>query len=316
MNPIYQVEVAPYARSFRQPLLTSHGIWTVRSGAIVTLTAAAGTIAQGEIAPLEWFGTESLADALEFCRSLNGMITTEQILAIPDRLPCCQFAFESALDDPPKSPLRRGTLSLNPVPPFLRGARGDRLPPIATLLPTGPSAIDQSHYQNGDRCFKWKIGVSPIDAEIEWFHQLYQQLPQDCQLRLDANAGLSLAETERWLDELEQRPIEYLEQPLGIDQFATMKMLAEHYSTKLALDESIANLKSLQDCYNHGWTGVYVIKPTIVGSPRQLADFLHCHPIDVVFSSVFETAIGYTAGLRLADRIGCSRALGYGTQDW
>jgi hypothetical protein len=27
-------------------------------------------------------------------------------------------------DDPPKSPLRRGTL--NPVPPFLRGVRGDR----------------------------------------------------------------------------------------------------------------------------------------------------------------------------------------------
>ncbi len=27
--------------------------------------------------------------------------------------------------DPPKSPLRRGTLRTPPVPPFLRGARGD-----------------------------------------------------------------------------------------------------------------------------------------------------------------------------------------------
>jgi len=28
--------------------------------------------------------------------------------------------------DPPKSPLKRGTLKNFPVPPFLRGARGDR----------------------------------------------------------------------------------------------------------------------------------------------------------------------------------------------
>jgi hypothetical protein len=28
--------------------------------------------------------------------------------------------------DPPKSPLKRGTLSKFPVPPFLRGARGDQ----------------------------------------------------------------------------------------------------------------------------------------------------------------------------------------------
>jgi o-succinylbenzoate synthase len=296
---IYPVEVTPYTRPFRQPLHTSHGIWAVREGAIVTLTSPDGNISQGEIAPLEWFGTESLGDALEFCAELRGEITTEQIFEIPDRLPCCQFGFESALV---------GFENYDNV--------GDRQ--IAALLPTGKAATHswRTHHNRGDRRFKWKIGVGPIDAEIQWFRELHQQLPPDCQLRLDANAGLSLDAAKRWLEAFETHPIEYLEQPLAIDQFAAMQTLGEIYATPIALDESIANLQSLQDCYDRGWNGIYVIKPAIVGSPRKLQDFLQCHPIDVVFSSVFETEVGYTAGLQLADRLGCDRALGYGTNHW
>jgi o-succinylbenzoate synthase len=339
----YRVEVTPYARPFRQPLHTSHGVWTVREGAIVTLTDAFGNVGQGEIATLEWFGTESLGEAIEFCAALNGWITTEQIFGIPDRFPCCQFGFESAIAqswEPPKSPLVRGTLTaavaalvpegsmveerptLAHVPPLVRGARGvtdsKRSPTIAALLPTGKQALDswQPHHDRGNRTFKWKIGVGPIDTEIQWFRELHQQLPPDAQLRLDANAGLSLDAAKRWLEEFEIRPIEYLEQPLAVDQFAAMQTLGETYGTPIALDESIANLQSLKDCHDRGWAGIYVIKPAIVGSPRQLRDFLRSHALDVVFSSVFETEVGYAAGLKLAEQLAYNRALGYGTKDW
>jgi o-succinylbenzoate synthase len=303
----------------------------VREGAIVTLTDSDGNVGRGEIATLEWFGTESLGEAIEFCAGLQGEITTEQIFGIPDRFPCCQFGFESAIEglsacgnvgDPPKSPLKRGTLNSSHVPPFLRGARGDqdskRSPSIATLLPTGKQALDswQPHYDRGDLTFKWKIGVHLIDDEIQWFRELHQQLPPDAQLRLDANAGLSLDAAKRWLETFETYPIEYLEQPLAVDQFAAMQTLGETYGTPIALDESIANLQSLKDCHDQGWAGIYVIKPAIVGSPRKLQDFLQCRSIDVVFSSVFETEVGYAAGLELADRIGYDRPLGYGTNHW
>jgi o-succinylbenzoate synthase len=303
----YRVEVESYARPFRQPLHTSHGIWAVREGAIVTLTDSDGNVGRGEIATLEWFGTESLGEAIAFCAALQGEITTAQIFGIPDRFPCCQFGFESAL-----------------VGFENCGNVGDRQ--IAALLPTGKTSINswRTHYDRGHRTFKWKIGVSPIDTEIQWFHALHQQLPTDAQLRLDANAGLSLDAAKRWLEEFETYPIEYLEQPLAVDQFTAMQTLGETYGTPIALDESIANLQSLKDCHDRGWAGIYVIKPAIVGSPRKLQDFLQCRSIDVVFSSVFETEIGYAAGLELADRLGCDglrpteghRALGYGTNHW
>jgi o-succinylbenzoate synthase len=301
MNPL-SVTYETYRHPFRQPLVTSHGIWAVREGAIVTLRSSDGRTAQGEIAPLEWFGSETLAEAIAFCAGLNGQITREAIFAISDRLPCCQFAFETALME------------------FESFTNHDSLnnPPIAALLPAGKAAIDRwkNLYAEGSRTFKWKIGIASIDDEITLFDDLYRHLPAACKLRLDANAGLDLAQAKRWLDHLKDYSIDYLEQPLNIQSFKQMKTLSETYSTAIALDESISNLASLEHCYDQGWRGIYVIKPAIVGSPRRLRIFLQDRSIDAVFSSVFETAVGYRAGLRLGQELGGDRALGYGTQNW
>jgi len=43
-----------------------------------------------------------------------------------------------------------------------------------------------------------------------------------------------------------------------------------------------------------------VIKAAIAGSPSRLRQFCREHEIDAVFSSVFETAIGTQAALKLA----------------
>ncbi len=53
----------------------------------------------------------------------------KSLTAHPQPLPACGYGVHTSLyktkivEDPPKSPLKRGTLTL--VPPFLRGVRGD-----------------------------------------------------------------------------------------------------------------------------------------------------------------------------------------------
>ncbi|MGV0024086.1 o-succinylbenzoate synthase [Phormidesmis priestleyi] len=286
-----------YRRPFRQALQTSHGLWRVREGIILRLEAE--TVSFGEIAPLEWFGSESFDQALDFCNQLAGEVDAEMISRIPDRLPACQFGFESLISE-------RSVVSVN------RSA-------IAALLPTGKKALEtwQNLWQQGHQTFKWKIGVAPISEELRIFGQLIQNLPSKALLRLDANGGLSYLEAEKWLQTCDSTHIEFLEQPLSIHQFDAMLELSQKYDTPLAIDESIATLNQLKDCYQKGWRGIFVIKPAIAGSPSRLRQFCQEHSIDAVFSSVFETAIGRQAGLTLAAELSSkNRAFGYGTEYW
>lgn len=101
----YKFEFRPYRRRFvrrhgvacrQTSLTTNHGNWDIREGIILSLTDESGRVGCGEIAPISWFGSETLEQALDFCRQLPGEITDEIIFSIPDELPACQFGFESA----------------------------------------------------------------------------------------------------------------------------------------------------------------------------------------------------------------------------
>jgi o-succinylbenzoate synthase len=289
-------EFRAYRRPFLQPLQTSHGVWRVREGIILRLNAE--KVSFGEIAPLEWFGSESFDQALDFCHQLSGEVDAETILNIPDRLPACQFGFESMM----------GNQSVSSIECSM----------ITALLPTGEKALEtwQNLWQQGHRTFKWKIGVAPIQDELRIFNQLIKNLPSEALLRLDANGGLSYLNAEKWLQTCDSHNIEFLEQPLSIHEFDAMLELSQKYETPVAIDESIATLDQLEDCYQKGWRGIFVIKPAIAGSPSRLGRFCQEHSIDAVFSSVFETAIGRQAGLNLAAELSSDRAFGYGTTHW
>jgi o-succinylbenzoate synthase len=298
----YQFTYSIYQRPFRQPLSTSHGIWKVREGIIIELTDDVGRSQAGEIAPIPWFGSESIDSAIEWCQSIGDNINIDRIESIPDILPACQFGFGSAMS------AFNDDLSLD-----LSECK------ISALLPTGAAAIDawRRLWMQGYQTFKWKIGVAPIAQELAIWQQLMKALPPTAQLRLDANGGLTHLEAVRWLEacSLESR-IEFIEQPLAPDLIADTIQLAQLDLTPLALDESIATFDRLQAIYHQGWRGIYVIKPGISGFPWRLSNFINEHRLDVVFSSVLETQVGKNAALKLAVGLTLKRALGFGIDDW
>ncbi|MEH2217611.1 MAG: o-succinylbenzoate synthase [Nostoc sp.] len=308
----YQFKFRPYQRRFLRSLTTNHGIWDVREGIILRLTDESGKVGWGEIAPISWFGSETLEQALDFCRQLPREITDQIIFSIPDELPACQFGFESAQEwgseffSMPNAPC--------PMP---------HAESFSGLLPSGEVALNQWKmlWQQGYRTFKWKIGVDAIADELKIFESLIHTLPAFTKLRLDANGGLSYEEANLWLrtcDNLKVNrelhlEIEFIEQPLPVEQFQQMLELSTSYETAIALDESVATLAQLAACYQQGWRGIFVIKPGIVGSPSRLRKFCHQHQIDTVFSSVFETAIARLAALQLAAELSRNnRAIGFG----
>ncbi|MEH2079588.1 MAG: o-succinylbenzoate synthase [Nostoc sp.] len=310
MTNDYRFEFRPYQRRFLRSLTTNHGNWNIREGIILCLTDESGKLGWGEIAPISWFGSETLEQALDFCRQLPKEITDEIIFSIPDELPACQFGFESAWESEffsmPNAPC--------PMP---------HAQCYSALLPSGEAALNQwkTLWQQGYRTFKWKIGVYAIADELKIFELLIYTLPASTKLRLDANAGLSYEEANLWLwtcDNLKANgklplEIEFIEQPLPVEQFQGMLELSMSYETAIALDESVATLGQLAACHQQGWRGIFVIKPGIVGSPSRLRKFCHQHEIDTVFSSVFETAIAREAALKLAAELSQNnRAVGFG----
>ena len=302
MGLLYKFNYSTYHRRFRQPLLTSHGSWEIRSGIIIHLTDRSGTTHPGEIALIPWFGSESLEEAIDYCNSIGDNITIPQIHQIPNTLPACQFGFGTALtafNSPP----------VQPTP----------ISQISALLPTGAPAIDawQTLWTQGYSTFKWKIGVAPIAAEVAIWTQLVEALPPTAKLRLDANGGLTYPEAAQWLKICSREPrIEFVEQPLAPNLITETIALSNIYSTPIALDESIATFDRLQAIYDQGWRGIYTIKPGICGFPWRLADFITQYQIDVVFSSVLETDVGRAAALQLASELNLTRAMGFGIAEW
>ena len=290
-----------YQRHFKQPLHTSHGIWQIREGIIITLENSTGISSKGEIAPLPWFGSETLSEALNFCQQLGEEISVEDILAISDRLPACQFAFESAWLGLSGSSSRDNFSDLN----------------YCYLLPAGEKALSAWQDRHPPATtFKWKIGVYPLEEEIEILKQLLDSFPTTVKLRLDANGGLNLSQAEKLLrvtDTLDA--IAFVEQPLACDRLTDMMQLAQAHNTLLALDESVASYTQLQAAYERGWRGVYVIKAAIMGFPTRLKKFCRAN-LDIVFSSVFETEVGRKAVLKLARELNHPRAVGFGIESF
>lgn len=300
MDERFKFKFDIYQRHFEYPLSTNHGVWKVRKGIIISLEDRAGQVAQGEIAPLSWFGSETMIQALEFCQHFGKTVTAEDITAIPDRLPACQFALESAWLDLIQEREKNEIATLD----------------YCYLLPAGEQALTtwQEIYQTqSNSTFKWKIGVYPLATEIKILQQLISILPSQIKLRLDANGGLNLQQARKLLEVTDiLKEIEFVEQPLPPNNFAEIMQLSQEYSTSLALDESVASYEQLKYAYQRGWRGVFVIKAAIMGFPSKLKKFCQDNSLDIVLSSVFETEIGRSAVLKLAQKLYHPRAVGFG----
>jgi o-succinylbenzoate synthase len=298
----YKFTYSIYQRPFRQPLKTSHGVWEIRAGIIIQLTDDRGRSHQGEIAPIPWFGSESIEQAILWCQQVGDIITTAQIYRIPDTLPACQFGCGSAL-------IAFNSASSVPA----------SIPDLSALLPSGAAAIAKipALFAQAYSTFKWKIGVLHIAEEMAIWQQLIAALPENAKLRLDANGGLSYPEAQQWLKICSQEPrIEFIEQPLGVNSIEQMQELAKEYDTPIAIDESVATFALLQAAHAQGWRGIYIVKPGIAGFPWRLAEFITQHQLDVVFSSVMETSVGRDGAFGLASGLKLTRSMGFGVDEW
>lgn len=292
----YTFHFKRYGRALRVPLRTAHGHWTEREGIIVRLGEEGGQVGYGEIAPIPWFGTETIDAAEATCRKFGDRVSAELLAAVPEAQGCVRFALAMA------------------QPGSAEPAVMTRLP-VAALLPAGRPAVAQlaAQLEAGYLAFKWKVGVYPIDDEFGLLDDLLARLPAHATLRLDANGGWTTRQAHRWLARCAERPIEFVEQPVAPTDENALLGLAGDYPVKLALDESVVRLAEARRWQALGWPGVFVLKPALAGPLPEVMAWMTATSPDVVISSALETALGRTEILRaVLSQPLTRRALGFG----
>jgi o-succinylbenzoate synthase len=188
------------------------------------------------------------------------------------------------------------------------------LGPLGRLTPT---EIEGSAAQ-GYRVFKVKVGLDGLDAELDRLAELAQYLPAGGQLRLDANGGWTLAEARRAVAAANALPVEAIEEPLRHANPANLRELQGHAACSLALDESAVRWDAGSD-FDVVPVRRLVLKPAVLGGLRRtlaLARMAQAAGIEVVVTSLIESAAGLWPTVHLAAAIGSPIPQGLATAGW
>ncbi|MDP0501290.1 MAG: o-succinylbenzoate synthase [Verrucomicrobiota bacterium JB022] len=292
----WQLDWVPYERSFVVPLNTAHGPWFERRGVLLRLRDPEGRTGYGEVAPVPEFGSENWTQVVAFLEQSASQVAGDPTL-VPAALPATRFALDVArwsLDAPPAQFDFENT----------------------ALLPGGDTALETLRQlrAEGFRCFKVKLGVQSAAEELALVESLWDALPDDGELRLDANASFMGTELDWWGEHLQGLDrIGFLEQPLPPGQEQDMRAAMLRWGVPLALDESLALHGGLKRALQTGWPGPLVLKLSLLGDLQALRSQLAGARAPLMASSVFETGIGLYQTLRIAAELGVNRRVGYGT---
>lgn len=303
-----------YSIPFRAPLQTAHGSLTTREGYIIDVWADERWIGSGEAAPLPSFGGASLAatqSALATWSSrLRGLTVAEALdlldTALYDEADAApaRAGIEAALLD------ALGRIEGKSVSALLAGSLRAPRPAVEVNAVIGGASLRatvrraEAAVSNGYRCLKLKVGVAgTITREVQRIRSVREAIGADVRLRLDANAGWAFDVARAVLSQCAGYAIEYIEQPLAVDDMDGATALRHAVPVPIATDEALTNAHRVAAILAAGAADVLVLKPTLLGGVRACQRIQRAaaqYGVQCVVTSTLETGLGVAAALHLA----------------
>ncbi|WP_126444341.1 o-succinylbenzoate synthase [Sulfuricystis multivorans] len=296
--------VLPYRLPLKLPWVAARTTLTERLGALLHLIDADGHEGWGDCAPLPSGGDpQRVIDALAAwaCRPAAAEF---------DALPCeARWAIETAQAD------LAAQRQAKPLWRHLGGSCNG----IAVNAALGPldAGLPDRYAQaaaQGFRIGKIKVGLASVEEEIA---RLFA-LPRTLCLRLDANRSWDESEARRFLFAIRALPIDAVEEPLAQPSLETLAALQAALPYALALDESLPGF-SLAALTESRAVRRLVVKPARLGgirATRRIAQAARDAGIELVLTTVIDSAIGVAATAHLAAALSPDLAHGLGTSAW
>jgi o-succinylbenzoate synthase len=269
-----------FSLPFREPFVTSSGVFSSRELVLLRLEASDGTVGYGEAAPFEPYDGVPLERAIAALSGGGGR-----------RPPQARAAEEMARLDLEARQEHR---------PLAEPAR-DALP-VNMTLPAGPPEEVAERAREGLRagyaCFKVKVGL-PEDAErVAAVRDAVGPWPA---LRVDANRAWSVDEAVTKIRALEEYDIEFVEQPCrSLDE---LRQVRGRVSTPIAADESVGTARAVRRAVEAEACDVVNVKLASAGGFRSAREALHVarsKGLGAFLSSTLDGPWGISAALQLA----------------
>lgn len=268
-------------REFRFPLSREFGnagaTFATREGLEVALYDGAESVGIGEASPLPGYSDESLDE----CRAALASFSADSLAALVgaiDRgeraaaeeltrsLPgAARFGIEGAAFE---AVARRRGVELE----LLLGAVREAAPVPAMLVdaldPRDARTITEAAVAGGRRAIKLKVGRD-AERELRFATELRDGLPEQVELRFDANRSLSVGRDDAFVRALATLAPCLIEEPYALEDL-------EHAFTlglPLALDESLRSLPRdwVRARIEAGGVRALILKPTVLGLLGALA---------------------------------------------
>ena len=157
--------------------------------------------------------------------------------------------------------------------------------------------------RDGYAFFKLKVGVKPVDQEIETAIAMRQALGPAVTLCADANCGFDYSRAARYLAGAGAAGLAFLEQPLATETLAGLARLARTSPIPLGADEGIHSLADIEAHANAGAGGLSLKLIKLGGPAATLAGaMLAAHrglSINLA-AKVSESSLGSAATLNIA----------------
>ncbi len=272
-----------------------------RSGLILELVSSDAKKSYGDAAPLPRWSVETLEEAAQQIQQKKQEIldrkwqssTCFQQLVELNLYPSLAFALESAL------------LSLlSPLP--------ERRAPKSALFLGSPKEIlkqAEKRLQEGYVSAKLKVGHLSFNEAKELIFQLKDLF----HLRIDVNRAWQTKESLHFFSTFALDAFDYVEEP-----FSDPQDLAK-FTHPLAIDESFPRNLSLKQLEQLPRLKALIYKPTLQGGLAycvNLCAWCQKRNVSFVLSSSFESHLGLSHIVSMANRLNLSTPLGLGTQDY
>jgi o-succinylbenzoate---CoA ligase len=312
------LEAGIESRSFQllHPLVTSRGAVTERASLFLELhDPESGCVGIGEAAPMESFGTESIAEAETALHAtvaeIGGFPDSMEAISVLDdffprlaAFPAARFAVETALLD--LLAMKNGI----PLSWLLAGCEtADRIPVNAligdaTLEETGRRVREA--LENGYSCLKMKVGARSLDEDVSRVKIVRSICGNDISIRLDANGAWTRDEALDALARFAEFDIEYIEQPVPADDIEGLKFLKDSSPVAIAADESAGTAEKARKLLDADAADVFIIKPMTDGSLLRCREFALSAIAawkKVVFTTLIDSSVARGAVAQLAASI-------------